>query len=104
MIADEFSADAIASAASNEAARTAPWPEGIGGLVSGGGARHLRLRAELAKRLPLPLEDDATFPSGAREAVSWALLGAASALGIPGNLPEVTGASRAAVLGSWVWP
>ncbi len=93
-----------AAAVSMEAARTAPWPAGLRGLVSGGGARHRRLRAELATRLPLPLEEDATFPSGALEAVSWALLGAASALGIPGNLPEVTGASRAAVLGSWVWP
>ena len=26
------------------------------------------------------------------------------ALGIPGNLPEVTGASRSVALGSWVWP
>jgi anhydro-N-acetylmuramic acid kinase len=30
------------------------------------------------------------------------LLGAASAAGVPGNLPEVTGAGRPAVLGSWV--
>jgi anhydro-N-acetylmuramic acid kinase len=87
-----------------ETSRVTPWPVGVKGLVSGGGARHRRLRAELAARLPLILEDDATFPSGAREAVSWALLGAASALGIPGNLPDVTGATRAAVLGSWVWP
>ena len=93
-----------AASVSVEAARIAPWPAGMRGLVSGGGARHRRLRTELAARLPLPLEEDATFPSGAREAVSWALLGAASALGIPGNLPEVTGALRAAVLGSWVWP
>jgi anhydro-N-acetylmuramic acid kinase len=93
-----------AASISIEAARTAPWSADLRGLVSGGGARHRRLRAELATRLPLRLEDDAAFPSGAREAVSWALLGAASALGIPGNLPEVTGASRAAVLGSWVWP
>ncbi len=95
-----FTAAAIAS----EASRAAPWPAGMRGLVSGGGARHRRLRSELAERLPLPLEDDATFPSGAREAVSWALLGAASALGIPGNLPEVTGASGPRRLGSWVWP
>jgi anhydro-N-acetylmuramic acid kinase len=93
-----------AASVSMEVGRTTPWPADLRGLVSGGGARHRRLRAELAIRLPLPLEDDAAFPSGAREAVSWALLGAASALGIPGNLPEVTGASRAAVLGSWVWP
>jgi anhydro-N-acetylmuramic acid kinase len=87
-----------------EAARIQPWPAGLRGLVSGGGARHQRLRQELATRLAVPLADDLAFPSGAREAVSWALLGAASALGIPGNLPEVTGAARPAVLGSWVWP
>jgi anhydro-N-acetylmuramic acid kinase len=93
-----------AASVAREAARMAPFPQGTRGLVSGGGARHRRLRQELAVRLPLPLEDDLAFPSGAREAVSWALLGAASALGLPGNLPEVTGASRATVLGSWVWP
>jgi anhydro-N-acetylmuramic acid kinase len=93
-----------AASIARETARLAPWPDGLRGLVSGGGAHHRRLRAELAHRLPLPLEADATFPTGAREAVSWALLGAASALGIPGNLPEVTGASRPVVLGSWVWP
>jgi anhydro-N-acetylmuramic acid kinase len=87
-----------------ETSRSQPWPAGLRGLVSGGGARHARVRAELGRRLPLPLEDDAAFPSGAREAVSWALLGAASALGLPGNLPEVTGASRPVALGSWVWP
>lgn len=75
------------------------------GLLSGGGMHHGRLREELARRLPaLPFEPDEAFPPGAREAVSWALLGAASAAGCPGNLPEVTGASRPAVLGSWVFP
>jgi len=93
-----------AAAVALEATRVAPWPPGLRGLVSGGGARHRRVREELAGRLALPLEDDAAFPSGAREAVSWALLGAASALGLPGNLPEVTGAARPVVLGSWVWP
>jgi anhydro-N-acetylmuramic acid kinase len=95
-----FTAESVA----REAARLAPWPANLRGLVSGGGARHPRLRAELAARLPFPLHEDDSLPQGAREAVSWALLGAASALGIPGNLPEVTGASRSAVLGSWVWP
>lgn len=78
-------------------------PEGTPLLVSGGGGRHRRVRLELARRLPeLRLEDDLAFPAGAREAVSWALLGAASAAGVPGSLPEVTGAGRGAVLGSWV--
>jgi anhydro-N-acetylmuramic acid kinase len=87
-----------------ETARLTPLAAETRGLVSGGGALHGRLRAELGARLTLPLEDDTVFPSGAREAVSWALLGAASALGLPGNLPEVTGAARPAALGSWVWP
>ena len=77
-------------------------PPGTALLVSGGGGRHRRVRRELAQRLPdLRIEEDLTFPPGAREAVSWALLGAASAAGVPGNLPEVTG-GRATVLGSWV--
>jgi anhydro-N-acetylmuramic acid kinase len=74
-------------------------------LLSGGGTRHRRLLVELASRMPgFVLEVDMAFPSGAREAISWALLGAASALGIPGNLPEVTGARKPVVLGSWVLP
>lgn len=79
--------------------------DGAAFVVSGGGARHRRVFAELEQRLPaFRLERDQAFPSGARESISWALLGAASALGLPGNLPEVTGARRAAVLGSWVLP
>jgi anhydro-N-acetylmuramic acid kinase len=80
-----------------------PLPPGTPLILSGGGALHGRVRRELALRMPeRVLEDDAQFPSGAREAVSWALLGAASAAGVPGNLPEATGARRGAVLGSWV--
>jgi anhydro-N-acetylmuramic acid kinase len=93
-----------AATVAQEARRIQPFPESVRGLVSGGGARHQRVRAELAHRLPIPWQEDESFPSGAREAVSWALLGAASALGIPGNEPTVTGASRPAVLGSWVFP
>ena len=80
-------------------------PPDLPGLLSGGGARHQRVRLELAQRLPsIAWGDDDPFPPGAREAVSWALLGAASACGVPGHLPEVTGAARSAVLGAWVWP
>jgi anhydro-N-acetylmuramic acid kinase len=95
-----FTAEAVA----RELRAWAPaLPAGTALLVSGGGGRHRRVLAELAARLPqFRLEPDLAFPSGAREAVSWALLGAASAAGVPGSLPEVTGASRAAVLGSWV--
>ena len=93
-----------AAAVARELERWGPaLPPGTPLLVSGGGGRHRRVRRELAARLPgLRPEEDLQFPAGAREAVSWALLGAASAAGVPGSLPEVTGASRAAVLGSWV--
>ena len=93
-----------AASVARETVRLGPLPPGTRGLVSGGGVRHRRLRDELARRLPLPLAEDRAFPPGAREAISWALLGAASALGLPGNLPEVTGARRAEALGSWVFP
>ncbi len=96
-----FTAQAVAS----ELKRLGSLPAGLRGLASGGGVRHQRLRRELAERLPeLPFADDHQFPNGSREAISWALLGAASAAGIPGNVPEVTGASRAALLGAWVFP
>ncbi|MBI3131696.1 MAG: anhydro-N-acetylmuramic acid kinase [Acidobacteria bacterium] len=94
-----FSAEAIA----RELGRLGHLP--ATGLVSGGGAHHARLREELASRLPaLPFHEDEAFPTGAREAISWALLGAASGAGVAGNVPEVTGAARAAVLGSWAFP
>lgn len=80
-------------------------PAGTPFLVSGGGALHVPLMNELSARLPAyQLRQDQAFPSGAREAISWALLGAASALGLAGNLPEVTGAARPVCLGSWVFP
>ncbi len=95
-----FSAEACA----REYARWgSPLPLGTPLWISGGGARHGRLARELAQRLPdFRIEQDRAFPSGAREAVSWALLGAASAAGLPGNLPSVTGARGPAILGSWV--
>ena len=92
-----------AEAAARELSRL-PLPE-MDGLLSGGGAKHARLREELARRLPtIAWRVDEALPSGSREAVSWALLGAASAAGVPGNLPEATGAASGAVLGAWVYP
>jgi len=79
-----------------------PLPPSATLWISGGGSRHHRVRQELASRLPaFRLEEDPSFPPGSREAISWALLGAASAAGVPGNLPDVTGALRPAILGSW---
>ncbi len=73
--------------------------------VSGGGSAHSRLLTELKRVLPeIDWRIDTALPQGSREAVSWALLGAASAVGETGNHPEVTGASQPLVLGSWVFP
>jgi anhydro-N-acetylmuramic acid kinase len=44
--------------------------------------------------------DELGLPSQAREAVSFALLGAATLDGIPSNVPSATGARRQVVLGS----
>jgi anhydro-N-acetylmuramic acid kinase len=95
-----FSAEAM----KHESARVS-LPAKTKAFISGGGAKHQRLRHELNARVPqFHFSDDDQLPIGSREAVSWALLGAASACGVPGNLPGVTGAARPAVLGSWVWP
>jgi anhydro-N-acetylmuramic acid kinase len=44
--------------------------------------------------------DDFGIPSEAKEAVAFALLGAATLDGVPSNVPSVTGATRAVLLGS----
>ncbi len=96
-----FTAQSVAS----ELGRLDPLPTGLRGLVSGGGTHHARVRKELTTRSSrVAFAEDYQFPNGAREAVSWALLGAASACGVAGNVPEVTGASRAVALGAWVLP
>lgn len=48
--------------------------------------------------------DEFGVPAEAKEALAFALLGHASLLGIPGNLPRVTGARHPVVLGTWTWP
>ncbi|MET8066963.1 anhydro-N-acetylmuramic acid kinase, partial [Micromonospora sp. NPDC005313] len=45
--------------------------------------------------------DELGVPAQAKEAYAFALLGWLSWHGLPGAVPSVTGASRAAVLGSW---
>lgn len=72
-------------------------------IVSGGGTHNRCLMSMLAEELPyLALRTTASLgldPDG-KEAVLMAVLAWAYCHGVPGNLPSVTGARRAVVLGS----
>ncbi|MGY4682193.1 anhydro-N-acetylmuramic acid kinase [Micromonospora aurantiaca (nom. illeg.)] len=74
-------------------------------VAAGGGVRNPTLRARLAAlgagRWQLRTTDELGVPAQAKEAYAFALLGWLSWHGLPGAVPSVTGASRAAVLGSW---
>ncbi|MEU8261205.1 anhydro-N-acetylmuramic acid kinase [Micromonospora sp. NPDC048999] len=74
-------------------------------VAAGGGVRNATLRARLAAlgqgRWRLRTTDELGVPAQAKEAYAFALLGWLSWHGLPGAIPSVTGASRAAVLGSW---
>jgi anhydro-N-acetylmuramic acid kinase len=72
-------------------------------IASGGGCRNVAIMRHLsrrAERFPVATTDALGIPSEAKEAVAFALLGAATLDGIPSNVPSVTGAKRAVVLGS----
>ncbi len=71
-------------------------------VTAGGGTRNRTLMRMLREEtgLPVRLTDDFGIPSQGREAVAFALLGAATLDGFPSNVPSVTGASRPAILGS----
>ncbi|MCZ7438991.1 anhydro-N-acetylmuramic acid kinase [Micromonospora sp. WMMC241] len=74
-------------------------------VAAGGGVRNPTLRARLAAlgagRWRLRTTDELGVPAQAKEAYAFALLGWLSWHGLPGAVPSVTGATRAAVLGSW---
>jgi anhydro-N-acetylmuramic acid kinase len=75
-------------------------------IACGGGVHNGRLRERLAARLPgTRLESSAAHgvDPDQVEAAAFAWLAARTLAGLPGNLPSVTGAARAAVLGA-VWP
>lgn len=81
--------------------RFRPFPDEL--IVSGGGTRNATLMSLLRQSLgdlPISTTDDVGVPSEAKEAVAFALLGAATLDGVPGNVPSATGARRAVVLGS----
>jgi anhydro-N-acetylmuramic acid kinase len=73
-------------------------------LVAGGGALNATLLGMLRELLPEGIVVTTTaslgVPDQAREAMAFALIGHESLMGRPGNLPSVTGARSAVVLGS----
>ncbi|SDS72662.1 anhydro-N-acetylmuramic acid kinase [Paenibacillaceae bacterium GAS479] len=76
-------------------------------IVSGGGAHNRTLLRQLAELLPelrVLSSGEIGLDSDAKEAVLFALLGYHFLLGIPNNLPKVTGASRPALLGKLALP
>jgi anhydro-N-acetylmuramic acid kinase len=76
-------------------------------IVSGGGAHNrllLKRLAELLPHLTVELSDRYGLPVDAKEAIAFAILADRTLHGLPGNLPSVTGARRAVVLGKIVHP
>jgi len=72
-------------------------------IVAGGGARNAALMRRIAERLPdarLETSDAMGIAADAKEAVAFALLGYETLRGRTGNVPAVTGASHAVVLGA----
>jgi len=72
-------------------------------IVSGGGTRNATLMAYLRRQVagvPVKTTDELGVPSEAKEAIAFALLGAATLDGEPSNVPAATGAARRVVLGS----
>jgi anhydro-N-acetylmuramic acid kinase len=71
-------------------------------IVSGGGAHNRLLVSRLSQLLPrlrVQLSDACGLPVDAKEAIAFAVLADRTMQGLPGNLPRVTGARRAVVLG-----
>jgi anhydro-N-acetylmuramic acid kinase len=76
-------------------------------IVSGGGAHNRLLMKRLVELLPhltVELSDRYGLPMDAKEAIAFAILADRTLHGLPGNLPSVTGARRAVVLGKIVRP
>jgi anhydro-N-acetylmuramic acid kinase len=72
-------------------------------VVSGGGAHNQLLVRRISEMLPeikVMTSDVFGLPVDAKEAVAFAILADRTLHGLPGNLPAVTGARKAVVLGS----
>jgi anhydro-N-acetylmuramic acid kinase len=95
----ELTAQAIARSYQAHVARHLAAAEAI---VAGGGAHNPELMRRLAAALaPLPVTTTERHgvPVDHKEAIAFALLASARLDGVPGNLPEVTGARRPVLLG-----
>jgi anhydro-N-acetylmuramic acid kinase len=71
-------------------------------IISGGGAHNRFLVARLGELLPtlrIHASDEFGLNVDAKEAIAFAVLADHTMHGLPGNLPSVTGARRAVVLG-----
>ncbi len=100
--ATRFTAESIAAACRQFVMPHNVYEEAI---VSGGGAHNPTLMEHLREALPeitIKVSDDYGLPAAAKEAIVFALLANESILGVPNNLPSVTGASRPVVLGTIV--
>ena len=74
-------------------------------IVSGGGAHNRFLVGRLGELLPdlaIELSDHYGLPVDAKEAIAFAILADRTLRGLPGNLPSVTGARRAVILGKLI--
>ncbi len=74
-------------------------------ILCGGGAHNVTLVRMLQEELPdteIKTVQEFAIPLQAKECVSFAMLAAACIDGVPANLPQVTGASRSAILGKIV--
>lgn len=72
-------------------------------LLAGGGAKNMAIVRRLRAARAVRLTDDFGVPAQDREAIAFALLGAAFLDRVPANLPAVTGGSRGVVSGA-LWP
>jgi anhydro-N-acetylmuramic acid kinase len=72
-------------------------------VVSGGGVRNRAIMnglAHFARLNKIRTTDELGVVGEAKEAIAFALLGAATLDGLPSNVPSATGAKRSVVLGS----
>ncbi len=78
-------------------------PATLGKMIVSGGGVHNRTLMERLSRLmkPVPVVrlEEVGFPSDAKEAIAFAVLANETIHGLPSNVPGVTGARRAVVLG-----